>query len=270
MPISALLYTAFLVSSWAFPDTTSKVHPPSPFPPAAYAAIHFVCGHCIFVVWPAFCVFFARRGRRASADSQTIKQEQDHRAFEQMLSDSSRFKKFKAFCVTDFSVENALFLERYRRFKHLAEMGNQTGSASNSANSASKIIEKGMAFFTGGTTSRPQSRAAEYSDSATDLSTYAEQPLSNEATKEFKIIYATFIAPESEFEINLTSSCRQNIITNIHNGNINTGILDEAEREIYQLVYHSTYPRYIAYKKRRISVASNVGVGTRINQHIGL
>ncbi|RKP25640.1 hypothetical protein SYNPS1DRAFT_22435 [Syncephalis pseudoplumigaleata] len=274
LPISSALYIAFLATSWAIPapviSEQEQAPPPPPlFPPAAYAAAHFMCGHCIFVLWPALRVFSARLQQRMSSCS-TAKQDQERSAFDQMLNDPGRFKKFKAFCVTDFSVENALFLERYRHFKQLVEAKDQAGSWSYGSSNASKIIEKGVAFFTGGASPRMSARSTASESITSEMLPPAEMPLSGEALRELKAIYTTFIVADSEFEVNLTSACRQAIATRICHGTACADVLDSAEREIYQLVYLSTYPRYLQYKKRRVSAASTLAAGSRISQHIGL
>jgi hypothetical protein len=103
-----------------------------------------------------------------------------------------------------------------------------------------------------------------------ETSQSSEPALPNEAFKELKAIYTTFIAPNSEFEVNLTSTCRQTIATRIHYSNPGIDILDNAEREICQLVYHSIYPRYLEYKKRRVSLPNSINASMRASQRTSL
>ncbi|RKP06298.1 hypothetical protein THASP1DRAFT_31877 [Thamnocephalis sphaerospora] len=285
LPISAALYSTFLITSWAVPEGNAGADP-SLLPPALYAAVHFMCGHCVFVVWPA--VRAARHHwRRARLHRQPSRYDQERRSFDVLLGDPRRFAKFKAFCVIDFSVENALFLERYRRFKDLVNIGNQTGTNFSATSGAGRIIEKSVAFLVGSSIAAPTTPTTPTytgpgnpldeprdTHSFADTTYQSQMRLSDEALKELKAIYATFMAPDAEFEVNLTSNCRQAVADRIRDGDAAADTLDEAHREIHQLVYQSTYPRYLNYKnEKRVSsksAGSVAGSTVRNSQVVGI
>jgi hypothetical protein len=241
VPFSLLFYFAFLAASWVFPPFEDPNTGYNWLPASLFAAIHFMIGHSIFVAWPAIRVAIQSRRR---AQRRSSRSDQERRSFDMLLRDPRRFAKFKEFCVVDFSVENALFLERYRRFKELATANQQ------SSHNGGK---KRLSFLMGG---------AATSDEQTTISDFGESTrLSDEAMRELKAIYTTFMAPGAEFEVNLTSACRQAVADRIRDGDATAETLDEAHAEIHQLVYQNTYTRYMSYKNKkrasRMSVFSN-------------
>ncbi|KAI9592919.1 hypothetical protein BDF19DRAFT_449809 [Syncephalis fuscata] len=140
--------------------------------------------------------------------------------FTESLANPSSFEKFKVFSIIDFSVENVLFYDKVRRVRALQEKKQGgTSSGNGSRRNRSNIIDANA----------------------------ASMALNKRIEREIRSIYNKFIIPGAEYELNLESDTRKDIIKDMQHGSPHVSIYDTAFSEISTLMLNNTYPRFLQW-----------------------
>ncbi|KAI9229267.1 MAG: hypothetical protein DHS80DRAFT_22535 [Piptocephalis tieghemiana] len=131
--------------------------------------------------------------------------------FTSLLQSSEHFSDFLLFSLRDFSVENPLF---YCRYHQIQERVAQARASSNSTDDLAGEND--------------------------------EDKVKALANQELNTMYATFLTPGCHYEVNVPRHISNRVRQRIDNGEGSLEILDEVLREVRNLMFQHTYPRYLA------------------------
>ncbi|KAJ3064957.1 hypothetical protein HK102_008065, partial [Quaeritorhiza haematococci] len=161
-------------------------------------------------------------------------------AFDRMLADPDRFSQFKHFAARSFAVEMALFWECYVWFKEQFGTGPAAGRRVLD-NQHPQPHESHTQLL--GSTSRPPSlliaRARSTSDSPSTPASSTDTAIALSTV--CRLIYATFIEPTSEMELNISASQRTVVKDRVERGEFGADMFDGIAGEVREAMFWDVY-----------------------------
>ncbi|KAJ9084465.1 Regulator of G-protein signaling 21 [Entomophthora muscae] len=179
---------------------------------------------------------------------------------QEVLANPLLFMDFKLFSAHNFCVENVMF---YERFKALGPWDPTTPSPAILRTSLCSSIDAKGSFSSGFTSTdylqpqhihdhtsskQPRTSFALSTTSRPDAYAYLGQspfPGPTLLQEEILAIYRDFIAHDSPFQINLSSTAKRTISDNIRQANLTPSIFTRAYNEVYFLLIQDVFPRYL-------------------------
>jgi hypothetical protein len=79
---------------------------------------------------------------------------------------------------------------------------------------------------------------------------------------ELKVVYASFIADGAQYQLNLTKGAFRRVEKRIGAGEGSLSVLDEVLQEVFVLMFHNTYPRYLSKVKGGLEEDVNLPVNS--------